>query len=113
MSEAAFICDECNFSTNIPLQWQRHTELASHIKKTGGKPRDKSVKYKCPYCKKAYAFMSKLCVHMNSTCKKKPEVKNTESETGSDSETDVKANNVVIRLVLIFIFIILLLIVFK
>ena len=95
MSEAAFICDECNFSTNIPLQWQRHTELASHIKKTGGKPRDKSVKYKCPYCKKAYAFMSKLCVHMNSTCKKKPEVKNTESETGSDSETDVKANNVV------------------
>lgn len=73
MSESAFKCDPCKFSTNVPLQWQRHTELASHIKKTGGKPRDKSVKYKCPYCKKEYAFMSKLCVHMNTSCKKKPE----------------------------------------
>lgn len=73
MSEPAFKCEPCKFSTNIPLQWQRHTELASHIKKTGGTPRDKSVKYKCPYCKKEYAFMSKLCVHMNTSCKKKPE----------------------------------------
>jgi hypothetical protein len=101
MSEAAFICEECNFSTNIPLQWQRHTELASHIKKTGGKPRDKSVKYKCPYCKKEYAFMSKLCVHMNSSCKKKP-ISKQESEPEDDEqkvEDDEQKVNVSINIV--------------
>ena len=73
MSDSAFNCEKCKFSTNVPIQWQRHTELASHIKKTGGKPRDKNVKYKCPYCKKEYAFMSKLCIHMNSACTKRPD----------------------------------------
>lgn len=97
MSEPAFNCETCKFSTNVPLQWQRHTELASHIKKTGGKPRDKSVKYKCPYCKKEYAFMSKLCVHMNSSCTKKPITKQ-ESEpeenkkTVEDDEQKVEGN---------------------
>ena len=86
MSESAFNCEKCKFSTNVPLHWQRHIELASHIKKTGGKPRDKSVKYKCPYCKKEYAFMSKLCVHMSSSCPKRP-VK-TEDETQPQQDED-------------------------
>lgn len=93
MSDPAFKCDVCKFSTNIPLQWQRHTELASHIKKTGGKPRDKNVKYKCPYCKKEYSFMSKLCMHMNSTCKKKPAIKQeSESAESEPEESGEKAN---------------------
>lgn len=86
MSEPAFKCEPCKFSTNIPLQWQRHTELASHIKKTGGTPRDKSVKYKCPYCKKEYAFMSKLCVHMNTSCKKKPQPTQEEENEEKDEQ---------------------------
>jgi len=88
MSEPAFKCEECKFSTNIPLQWQRHTELASHIKKTGGTPRDKSVKYKCPYCKKEYAFMSKLCVHMSTTCKKKPPVEEEEQQAEQQEQQE-------------------------
>jgi hypothetical protein len=89
MSEPAFKCETCKFSTNVPIQWQRHTELASHIKKTGGKPRDKSVKYKCPYCKKEYSFMSKLCIHMNGSCKKKPVAK-----PDSESEPEEEQNEV-------------------
>jgi hypothetical protein len=97
MSEPAFKCEDCKFSTNVPLQWQKHTELASHIKKTGGTPRDKSVKYKCPYCKKEYAFMSKLCVHMNSACKKKPAPKQEqepETETATNPEEDISGEKV-------------------
>lgn len=85
-----FNCEPCKFSANTPLEWQRHTELASHIKKTGGTPRDKSVKYKCPYCSKEYAFMSKLFVHMNEACKKKPSpVEETKEE---DTPTEKKCN---------------------
>ena len=97
MSEPAFNCEKCKFSTNVPIQWQRHTELASHIKKTGGKPRDKSVKYKCPYCKKEYAFMSKLCMHMNSSCPKRPvkteDEKQEEDEETAQSEDEEKAQD--------------------
>lgn len=93
MTDPAFKCETCKFSTNIPLQWQRHTELASHIKKTGGKPRDKSVKYKCPYCKKEYAFMSKLCVHMNSSCKKKPDTKQESPESEPEEEEKEEDKN--------------------
>ncbi len=92
MSEPAFNCETCKFSTNIPLQWQRHTELASHIKKTGGTPRDKSVKYKCPYCKKEYAFMSKLCVHMNNACKKKPPPKQDVNEPDEEEPSEENVN---------------------
>ena len=95
MGEPAFKCEDCKFSTNVPLQWQKHTELAPHIKKTGGTPRDKSVKYKCPYCKKEYAFMSKLCVHMNSACKKKPAPKQEqEPETATNPEEDISGEKV-------------------
>ena len=93
MSDPAFKCETCNFSTNIPIKWQQHTELASHLKKTGGKPRDKSVKYKCPYCKKEYAFMSKLCIHMNSACKKRPITKQDEPEPENSSESDTESDN--------------------
>lgn len=87
MSEPAFKCEKCKFSTNTPLKWQAHIELASHIKKTGGTPRDKSVKYKCPYCKREYAFMSKLCIHMNSKCSKRPIAEPTnESEPEPEPE---------------------------
>jgi hypothetical protein len=92
MSEPAFKCEKCKFSTNTPIKWQAHIELASHIKKTGGTPRDKSVKYKCPYCKREYAFMSKLCIHMNSKCSKRPITASPQSEEEEEEEIAAPPN---------------------
>jgi hypothetical protein len=56
--EKRYICDSCNFTSNLKGDYNRHLKTKKHIRNTN------HVTYKCKYCSKTYSRRDNLQRHM-------------------------------------------------
>lgn len=61
-----FICEKCNYSTNIPSSWIIHTKTKKHLNKLSGKINNEKKEYHCECCNITVYHLTNWNIHLES-----------------------------------------------